>query len=457
MVFGYYHITLRTLNREIFPELGNINNGTIKEKVKVGHILWIPFFPMGKVWVLEQQGNMYSLNPAAASMINAKLGKSKTPWYTFFGLIAIPVLFALMNISSSIEQKASASRHKANFEKTLTTYLDKVDNPKQSDLFFFKDQKYKQVALKVVYSTTDSVYFLSPQDNSNKKWNRKNWAAGYYLNDNPTREVALAKADLKKSFRQTYQENMRNKGMLAGALPLTGLVQLEKVETIKEDQKIPVISEAAIEKVKSDFLHFIEHSNKLDSLVALIDKKSHAYYNDKLTASIMNDKQIVNQLQRQGTKNPNCQYELMLYTKYVYLPSSELVTKKATSISVEEKKNYLFFLKLLEKGFLTLSNDHIKQVEVTDVSIPQKDVARLSLKLPSNMLKIQKPIHFSVEMRKEGHRWKMNLPSTYSYTEHQISGPMSHNTAMNHEWRKMVRANMAKMDNKKAVAAVWNY
>ncbi len=437
MVFGYYHITLRTAERGIIPEVDNIPGARIVEKVKVGHMLWIPFFPLGRVWLIENQGNMYGLAPQAAALLNAKQGKSSNPWYSWLGLIAIPVLFCLFSINQFFADKARTKRNKEYFEQKLADRMDKIDQPNTSDIFFFKDRQYKKVGLKVNYANTDSIYFLAPLDNENKNWGRKNWAAGYFSSDNPTKEVAFAKSDLKKTFQTNQNENFYKKGIMAPEIPLNGLIQLDRIERIAEGDKIPVISEVETEKIKLAFTHFIEHSTNLDSLLVLIDQESHTFYNNILDQAAKKDTEIVNMIKNERKIN-NCLYELMLYTKYVYLHSTNKSKDKSTGTAL--KKDYMFFLKLLERGLLTLENERLKNILLNTVTIPEKGIAKLSLRAPSNMLVTKQKINFQVTMKKEDGRWKMNLPSAYSYSERQITGSiMMRSSTTSKQWREMVR------------------
>lgn len=449
MVFGYYHVTLRTIQKGILPEIDNLPNTRISEKIKLGHIMWIPFIPLGKVWVMEKGGQMYSMAYPAVQMLNTTLGKSKTPWYSFLGLILIPVIFIFFTLGNFIDDQQRDKRYKAQFEKTLSTNLDKVNNPSRSDIFMFKDKRGKKLGLKVAYSTADSVYFLTPRDNENKKWHNDKWAVGYFASENPTREIAFAKQDLKKTFKNTYRESMYGKGIASGAkVPLDGLMQLDKIITISDTEQIPVVSETEDRKVRADFDRFVKNANNLDSLISLIDTESHDYYAGLLQKARGNDQELVEAYRSQKNAK-NCLYELLLYTKYVYLKNDGKTSTDFTS--KETKKDYLFFLKLLEKGFLSLDNKVLQNLQITDVTIPQKDKAELRLRASSNLLQRTTNVNFTVKMTKENNQWKLNLPSTYHYTENQIR----YVNGGSKQWREMVRNNVSSVGDDVLIGNEW--
>ncbi len=448
---------MRTLGKGEVPEFDNIPGAQIKEKVKVAHVMWIPFFPLGKMWMIENKGNMYGLSPEAERVLNTKLGKSSYPFYSFLGLIAIPVLLLFFAGSNYLSGMAREKSSKKRFEKELAMNMENVNNPKKSDIFFFKDSKYKKVGLKVNYSSADSVYFLAPIDNQNKKWDRKNWAAGYYASENPSKEIAIAKKDLKETFRKAHNENMYRKGITISDIPLTGKIVLEKVETPDATKSIPIISETEVNSVKAGFAHFMEHSSNLDSLVFLIDQASHDYYQDVLTKATKKDAELV-PLVRQNKKTNNCLFELMLYTKYVYLKTDKDGVSPNKTLTKETAKDYLFFLKLLERGFLTISDDLKKNARITDVSIPEKGRAVVNIQANSNMLTQKQKVNFQIEMTKENNQWKLNLPSAYAYSENQIRATSLYNRGnANKKWREMVIENVSSVGDDVYVGNEWMY
>ena len=126
-------------------------------------------------------------------------------------------------------------------------------------------------------------------------------------------------------------------------------------------------------------------------------------------------------------------------------------------INNEKLKDYLFFLKLLDKGLLQLNRKNFEAAKILNVDIPQQNRAKVSLSMPSNILKMQKTIRFSVNMTKEDGQWKVNLPSGYSYTNRQIQGNFVSSPQASAQWREMIRKNITDLSDGRYIHDDWNY
>lgn len=451
MVFGYYHINLRSLDPKAIPELGPVP-GKISEKLKVGHMLWIPFFPMGKKWVLEANGEMYELNPKAKMALQEKLGPSKTPWYAFTGLIAIPVLIVGFMLFNFVEDRARKKNYEARIKQESGVLMAKINDPQKDDVFFF-ESRGKTVPAKVNYSTADSIFFLAPLDNErDKKFWQEKWAMAYFNSDNPTQEVAFAREDLKKTFKQEITTKVE--GLPAGKLPLKGKFKLKKVVTNDPDAPAPIVDAALSAHVKKEFEHFLEHRGNQDSLMALMDSKSKEYFQNLQETARKSDADVIKYI-KSNRKMPNIVYELMLNTKHVYQFGME---KSAEGKSAEEKlSSYVFFLRLLERGFLSLGNENMKNIKVKGVDLPAKDLAIINVSARSNILQRPKDVVFRVALRKEDGRWKVNIPSSFSFTERQISGDFVIESGGKKQWRDLVLTRFAELGQDIALDDAWFY
>lgn len=457
MVFGYYHATIRTVGKGILPEVDRMPGAVVKEKVKLGHILWIPFIPLGKVWVMEHQGKMYNLPDPAIRTLNSVVGRSSYPWYSFLGFILIPLILGFVWIGDYFDGKAREKRSKQRFEQTLATNLKAIDSPDANDIFFFKQGYRNKTAIKVSHSNKDSIYFIAPLNNENKKWGTNNWAAGFYAGSNPTRIVALAKSDIKKSFPNQYGENMRNKGMDGEAISLNGLVQLEKVQNVANLTNVPVVDQKSLDEVKTSMQYFLTHAGKVDSVIAMMDQVSHNFYDKAFKdCSTKSDKEIVT-MTNKSSKNPNTYFELMLYTKNVFTSEDRFKVGDDGKVTDADKKDYMFFLQLMERGLLTFNSDVLSNMQVVSATIPSANKARVIVKGKSNMLKSPKDITFPVMMSKENGKWKVNLPSSYSYSESQIrNNSFVVNSRPLKEWKEHVVSGFGDLEkDDKPLPAVW--
>lgn len=472
MVFGYYHITMRSVKAQDFPELDFPSNVEIEQKVKVGHMLWIPFFPLDKLWAIDINNETYKLGYKAERVIEDKLGTKSYPWYSFLGFILIGAFIIIAPIFAAISSSISEKNRHSTFEKNRDYYNSKVESPETDDLFFFKDNRNK-VVLKVESNDQDSIYFKGPVDNENKRWTKSGWPTGFYRGNNPTKNLAVAKSDLKTSFKQNYEDNMYKKGMPAGQLPLVGPIQLEKVQAMKKENtnanvvsSQPYVSETAFQEVKDGFKYFASQCDNLDSLIALMDVASYQFYQDQLIEASKSDDVIVKKLKNYDRSNSfmqskNSLYELLMYTKFVYLKAGEGQEADPNRLTeaMTDMSGYMFFLKLLDKGFLSLENKQIKEAVIKDVQMSDENTAKVTLSAMSNLLKKPKLTGFVITMKKEKGRWKVNIPSGYSYTENQLRNMMLFDNVGNvdQEWRQMVRSNVKEIDPTVKIPTFWEY
>lgn len=85
------------------------------------HLMYIPFFPVGKKWAMEQaDGKQYELDPSVLAHINSYGIKQRTPWYTFIGLM----LIGLVLIISSVKSLAHPSGSEDYMPDTPESYSD---------------------------------------------------------------------------------------------------------------------------------------------------------------------------------------------------------------------------------------------------------------------------------------------------------------------------------------------
>jgi len=454
MVFGYYHITMRTLDQQEASALGCPPNGTISQKVKVGHMLWIPFFPLGKYWVMEAGGQIFKLNNTVIQQIEAKHGPKGMPWYAFFGLIAIPIVLGLGSISSSMSRKASQARSLERHNQTVEKRMAAINAPVNTDYYHFKSKNYKDIVLKVDEAAGDSIRFEAPMDNQQKKWRQNNWAAGFYAGDSPTQKVSFAVADLKSSFNNTYGANdlkriSSPKLTFIRDLQLDKIVHMAGIEIGKEGSTgtvaIPVVSVEANNAVKKDLQAIIDKLGDTQFLMDHMDKASYEYYQKMLANAGNTDAEAAKYIRGKSSNflvGNIAELETMLYTKYMYLKTGDEQERNTDNLlkSMKDMKGYLFFLSLTDRSFLTIDGERAKKMKITEVEIPSENKAKVKVTAPSNILKTPKTVTFNVAMSKEDGEWKVNVPSTYSYTTAQVlsSGGYGNIGAYMSQFREMI-------------------
>ncbi len=62
----------------------NVPGHTIEYRQKYGHLFWIPFFGIGKMWALRKpDNNLYIIPGDIEARIVAMNKPLKSPWYTY--------------------------------------------------------------------------------------------------------------------------------------------------------------------------------------------------------------------------------------------------------------------------------------------------------------------------------------------------------------------------------------
>lgn len=128
---------------------------------KYAHIYWIPFFPYSKVTITECdqckrtfEAKELPDNIKEKLRVESDRNPAKTPIWQFSGLIIITALIGI-GIYSSKQQKSDE-----------ISYLDK---PEVNDLYEYKTTSGYYSTMKVSKVTSDSVYFLLNDMETNKK------------------------------------------------------------------------------------------------------------------------------------------------------------------------------------------------------------------------------------------------------------------------------------------------
>lgn len=459
MVFGYYHINTKTLDQTEAASIGCPPNGKISHKVKVGHMLWVPFFPLDNYWVMEAAGQKYMLNYQVSNTLTAKHGSSGTPWYSFFGWIAIPILFGLVTLSNMVTKNNRDNRNQKRHTEMVTTRHAAIDNAKVTDYYQFKINNYKQVVFKVNEASNDSIQFEIPSNNQDKKWNQKNWAIGFYTGDNPTELISFAKSDLKNSFNNKLYSKEGTVPLTSSKYPwiknltLDKITHMEGISTVQSNMDIPIVSDVENQKIKSRLQKIINNLGIIDSLMVNMDSESHEYYKKMLSNASNMDFEAANYVNQ--SRNDIGKMETMLFTKYIYLKTGDNQDKDMDNLvrNMKDMEGYLFFLSLMDRSFLTINKEMANQIKIQQITVPNQNKAVVKLSAPSNILKRKKSIDFVVIMYKEDNQWKVNVPSTYSYTTAQVydSANYTNREAYFNQYKEMIIADIEKMMDGKSI------
>jgi len=165
IVFGSNNFKIKSFDPYHFDlsKTPDSSDFTIEVRQKYFHLFWIPFFGIGKVWVLRKGKQLYDLPAMYADEIRKKNVPVRSPWYTFmwpilmalafFGFIGYTKYDRERDIQGAIDhykQKAAALSHQLTHlgtkdiltargikEDTKTFYL-KVERINPSSVVFSK-------------------------------------------------------------------------------------------------------------------------------------------------------------------------------------------------------------------------------------------------------------------------------------------------------------------------------
>jgi hypothetical protein len=414
MVYGYYTVSLKTVQASELPEEIPVEPGTtFRYGIKLAHLLFIPFFPLGKQWTMRRDGYSYEITPEAETLFEALYGTPKTPWYAFSGLILIGLFF----LYSTVDGMISSSREKAYLSEMKKEKQDEkirgLKNPLVSDFYALKSSKGRYYGVKVDSTAGNQVWLRCITNDQGYGTHTESRIVSKYLIDKDRFFTAtVPKTSLLKSY-QSKKPLLKIKG-LANQQPLT-LVEVYNRDIHNKNTDLAIQDSETATEVAKALRQFI-NTNSIDSSLVMMDSSSKKYFADVLAAS---RKKEVTQIKQfiKASPHSSVTYALVMYAKYSY---SKSLGKTPAKDMASDIKTFSFFSKLLGMGLWTMS-DKIKKYTATSARLARKNTATVILSLPSNILERISSISFKVHFTYEKGKWKIDLPSTFSYTENQIA------------------------------------
>lgn len=214
MIWGIYSIGLQKHTPErALGGTGYEQGDTVEQKLKLFHILFIPFFPFGKVWVFSPAvGHPKLIDEQTSQMLSHKLGDKRTPWYSFSGPILILLLFSLSGIVSDWYKQFKVSDGHRQHENRIAYFTDRIAHPRQDDYFFIRTHRggedvFNHV-LCVVEDAGDSIRFKQHLPKAGKPtWGNevKGWDRIFKNPYLTFEEIGVAKSDLGAILDKQYK------------------------------------------------------------------------------------------------------------------------------------------------------------------------------------------------------------------------------------------------------------
>jgi hypothetical protein len=365
----------------------------------------------------------------------------------------------LFSITDYFEGRARKERYAANLVTQLSEKRDKINNPQTNDYYLLAtrdaNNRSKQTTLKVESTTADSIKFAVPATSRTVNWGSVGTKVGYFKNENAFIVPAtVAKADLLRIVdEEEAQPNAYAYSSISNLLDGAKL-KIRGIDRVEEENVvINYEDELAEDEVKEAFLTYMNSQHNIDSSLLLIDSASIAYFDNILNLAKSEDSKKAKEFVY-NAPYPDITYKFMMYTLYSYIPT----TAKSPNESAEaEMKDYGFYLKLLDLGLwlIDFNKAVLGKTTINKVSFSSSDKANIFLSAPSNSLTRSTKIHFQVEMNKENGAWKVNIPSSLSYTQKQINIGISYRGGK--EYREMVVDEIKQLESSTEVAQEWIY
>lgn len=192
---------------------------TIQKKQKYFHLFWIPFFPIGQVWIIKKKGDSDSYEPTAAmnQYLNTLDLKHKTPWYTF----ALPLLAMAVGtiyfIHSEIKSYQWKQQHQEDLVRKNESFLSVVGKGEPYTYFTLKDKNNKTTYLKVIGSDVDALTCVLSQTDHCEDYSNcmlEAFDTNEQADERILDTVNISKADLIGSYNAKEENNFAPKQLV---------------------------------------------------------------------------------------------------------------------------------------------------------------------------------------------------------------------------------------------------
>ncbi|OJJ21179.1 hypothetical protein BKI52_11470 [marine bacterium AO1-C] len=442
MVFGYYTVSLKTVHADQLPAEIPVDAGTHFEYgLKLAHILFIPIFPIGKQWLLKRDGNSYEVTPEAAQLFDTLYGKPKTPWYAFAGLILAGLALIYFSVQDMMADRRRSAYRKEVKKQELNEKVKSFENPLVSDFYALESSTGQYYGVKVDSTAGGKVWLRYRVDDQGFGLkNKNNTLSAFIVNRGQFAVQAVNKQDVLKSY-QDKKALIKIKGLDAGEA--LKVVEVYNLDIGAKGTRIAIKDPETATEVRDVMTRFVTQIS-MDSSLALMDNSSKRYLLNVIkTAQTGNGRKMKNFIT--SSKNSTVTYTMMMYARYGYLSGKNDDKKQP-----DEKllRNFGFYSKLIGGvGLWTINKDKFKDINVMSVTLTGINKAEARVLLTSNILQESTNIYFSVDFNKENGQWKINLPSTFSYTSNQVA-KVGRFTEGPRIYRKRVRSDLKKLDKK---------
>jgi|GEM_PF-1765606 len=162
VIFGSSSLLIKSFTPKELGFLDKLNvDYTIEIRQICFHIFWIPFFGIGKVWVLNKGNQLFDIPSDFKSILNEAKHDFKAPLATYSGLI-IGILIFLVYIG--YDKIENYNRYQDDV-RWISQKAEKIKNPQLGDIYQLNANDGSFI-MKVDSITNDSILFNVPHKNN---------------------------------------------------------------------------------------------------------------------------------------------------------------------------------------------------------------------------------------------------------------------------------------------------
>lgn len=160
IVFGWNSFNLATVKPSKVDLPAEMDSDITIERVqKYFHLFWIPFFPIGQIWIIKKKGDSdsYEPTPAMNQYLNTLQLNYKTPWYTYTLPLILLAIGTITLVSSQIDSYQSKKNYEAELIEKHNQILSTIEKGDFFTYFTLENDNYEKVFLKVIGSDVNTL------------------------------------------------------------------------------------------------------------------------------------------------------------------------------------------------------------------------------------------------------------------------------------------------------------
>lgn len=206
IAFGSYSFKLKSYSSiDLGLNESEWKNSEFEVRQNVFHLFWIPFFSLGKIYVIKKQGEKYDLPEHIIQKIRNK-GKIRTPWYSFLLPIMLLVIPAFVGIyiyfAESIMRNNNYNEDKKIYKLAignLQSEMQKLSKNAYLRIVNLEKPNDDKILLKLIDINDSEYSFIAKKIHFPKYSNEK-----YYFEKFRDDTLIYSKNELQKAICEDY-------------------------------------------------------------------------------------------------------------------------------------------------------------------------------------------------------------------------------------------------------------